>query len=173
MFQRFASNCTRANLRPACRPERRARGGRAEGWGKSCVCSARCAALQKCASALAKRRTRRHSSHSSQLGRYFPTGLCLDFGWRTVQSTSVIREKRVPSYHARTLDTPIASILETMKRSAPSHSTRRHIKELIAEGKDATDDTPDASHHNHDLLAEHGRTSQSSRHLERSISRKP
>lgn len=132
--QRDADNVSkvckyRANLRPACR-QRRARGGRAEGWGKSCVCV--CSAREH-ASALQRETLEPTRSHSSQPGRYFPM---LVSGFRDmaegIQRTSL--EKRDCHHHYLillqwTMPTSTGGMSSEVK-NAPSHFTRRRIKQL-------------------------------------------
>ena len=99
MFQRFASNSPRPNLRPACREASARREGGGLGWGKSCVCSAS-AMLKKMPRPY--RAKRLGDTHATLLNREgispFACGLSLGLGtWRAVQRTSLVREeKRAP-----------------------------------------------------------------------------
>lgn len=86
------------------------------------------------ASALQSKDTRRHSSHSSQPGRYFPTGewLVSGFGiWRT--GTKDFSCRRESSLLAMMNNTDTIHSRESEAKCAESLH-RRHIKRLAAEG---------------------------------------
>lgn len=140
MFQRFASIAQTFGRRA----ERRARGGRAEGWGKSCVCVCVLLGKRTCLGP-SQRDTRANSKPLVSTGKVFPQVACVWLGtWRTcTKEFSGEREKTTTvTRYMYDRDVIHGSISEA--NNAPSHFTIRHIKHLTAQGRNATDDPPGA-----------------------------